>query len=125
MIGIKKYIDTNKFKYLCITIIATIATCSLYQAYLGLILGLYALYIITNKKDINIRTILKTILIIGISVIMYYLILKGILLINGIKLASYKGANSLGIETIKHIPKSIINTYKDIANFLFGNRIYY
>ena len=125
VIGIKKYIDTNKFKYLCITIIATIATCSLYQAYLGLILGLYALYIITNKKDINIRTILKTILIIGISVIMYYLILKGILLINGIKLASYKGANSLGIETIKHIPKSIINTYKDIANFLFGNRIIY
>jgi len=119
VIGIKKYIDTNKFKYLCITIISTIATCSLYQAYLGLILGLYALYIITNKKDINIKTILKIILIIGVSVIMYYLILKGILLIKGIKLASYKGANSLGIETIKQLPKSILNTYNDIANFFF------
>lgn len=40
-------------------------------------------------------------------------------MIKGISLATYKGANSLGIETIKQLPKSILNTYNDIANFFF------
>lgn len=119
-IGIKKYIETNnKIRYILLSMISTILICSLYQAYLGLILGLYAIYIITNKRDINIKTIIKTLLILCISVIIYYLILKCILMIKGISLATYKGANSLGIETIKQLPKSILNTYNDIANFFF------
>ena len=125
VIGIKKYIETGKIKYASIAIISTVMTCSLYQAYLGLIFGLYAIYIITNKKDINIKVILKTILILYLSVIIYYALVNCILAIKGIKLATYKGANSLGIETIKQIPKSVIHTYYDIANFLFGNKVIY
>ena len=125
VIGIKKYIKTDKIKYASIAIISTVMTCSLYQAYLGLIFGLYAIYIITNKKDINIKVILKTILILCLSVIIYYALVNCILAIKGIKLATYKGANSLGIETIKQIPKSVIHTYYDIANFLFGNKVIY
>ena len=51
---------------------------------------------------------LKDIVTIGIGIIIYYLILKVILAILGLSLASYKGADSLDINTIKALPKSII-----------------
>ena len=75
-----------------------------------------------NVKDILLE-VLKDIVTIGIGIIIYYLILKVILAILGLSLASYKGADSLGINTIKALPKSIIQTYRDFYNFFFTNKI--
>ena len=100
----------------------------MYQAYLGVILGLFVIYTISqflrekNVKDILLE-VLKDIVTIGIGIIIYYLILKVILAILGLSLASYKGADSLGINTIKALPKSIIQTYRDFYNFFFTNKI--
>ena len=58
----------------------------MYQAYLGVILGLFVIYTISqflrekNVKDILLE-VLKDIVTIGIGIIIYYLILKVILCI--------------------------------------------
>lgn len=122
-----KKAENKKWNYL-IACLCTIITCSMYQAYLGVILGLFVIYTISqflrekNVKDILLE-VLKDIVTIGIGIIIYYLILKVILAILGLSLASYKGADSLGINTIKALPKSIIQTYRDFYNFFFTNKI--
>lgn len=119
--------ETNKFYYLY-ACICTIVVCSLYQAYLGVIIGLTILLLIYHLvnnmsiKDVLVRSV-KYILSIAAGVWIYYLILKIILFLLGISLSAYKGANSLGIDTIKSLPKTIIQTYKDFYYFFFTNKV--
>lgn len=122
-----KRAKNKKWNYL-IACLCTVITCSMYQAYLGVILGLLMVYTISQLfKEQSIKSILsemlKNIAIIEIGVVIYYVILKVILAILGLSLASYKGANSLGINTLKALPKSILQTYKDFYNFFFTNKI--
>lgn len=119
--------DKNKICYL-ITCVCTILVCSLYQAYLGvLICGTIILlmkYLLNNMsvKEVVIKCI-KYMLTIFIGVVLYYIILKILISVLGISLASYKGANNLGLKTIINLPKTILQTYKDFLNFFFTNKI--
>lgn len=118
----------NEKKYYLFTIICTIITCSLYQAYLGVLIGETILllidYLLKDKKvkDVFIKA-LKYVLAIFVGIILYYIILQLIISMLGISLASYKGANNLGITTIKNLPKTILQTYKDFFNFFFTDKI--
>lgn len=119
----------NKGKIYCLYAgICTMVVCSLYQAYLGVILGLAIILMIKHLlddmpiKEVLIRA-LKYVITIGIGVIVYYIVLKIIIAIMGISLASYKGANSLGIATIKKLPRSIMQAYQDFFKFFFADKI--
>lgn len=115
-------------KYYLLASICTIIVCSLYQAYLGVLIGETILLLIKDLldgRDVK-ETFIKAIkyfIAIFIGIILYYLILKLIISILGISLASYKGANNLGIDTIKSLPKTVLQTYKDFINFFFTNKI--
>lgn len=118
----------NKIYYYILAAISTIIVCSLYQAYLGVIIGLTIILLMQDLmkgakiKDVFIKSI-KYVITIFLGVLIYYIILKVIIHVLGISLASYKGANSLGIDTIKSLPKTIVQTYKDFFNFFFTNKI--
>ncbi len=118
----------NKWGYYILSAICTMMVCSLYQAYLGVVLGftiILSIYYLLNNmkaKEILIQT-LKNIGAIFIGILLYYILLKIIITILGISLSSYKGANSLGINTILSLPKTIMQTYKDFYNFFFTNKI--
>lgn len=122
-----KKTDTKKYYYIA-TIISTIIVCSMYQAYLGVEIGIAIIVLIQNlikNKDAKLTLInaFKYFVTIFMGVVLYYIILKIILYVLGLSLASYKGANKLGIETIKALPKTILQTYKDFYNFFFTNKI--
>lgn len=119
--------DRNKLFYIP-AIICTSIVCALYQAYLGVIVGLTIILVIKYVIDcMDIEYIIKKfvffMLAILIGIILYYIVLQIILSVLGLSLASYKGANSLGIDTIKNIPKSIVQCYKDFYHFFFTNDI--
>ena len=118
----------KQWVYYIFTVLCIIIVCSLYQAYLGVIIGLaiilsmYYLLNNMNTKEVIIQT-LKNMTVILVGIVLYYLILKIIISNLGISLASYKGANNLGINLILSLPKTIIQTYKDFFNFFFTNKI--
>ena len=121
-------VDDSKLYYIG-TIICTIVLCSLYQAYLGVELGLIIIIGLNNLiiNNVKIKEIIKKLiidlLVVLIGVIGYYLVLKLVLLALGLQLASYKGANGLGINTILKMPKAMLQCYKDFYRFFFKNNI--
>lgn len=121
----KTTISKNNYIF---AIISTIITCSIYQAYLGMIIALIIVFII-NKIIIEknttkvIKEFINYTLTILTGVISYYILLKVILYVNDLPLASYKGANSLGINTIKQLPYTIAQCYKDFYSFFFQESI--
>lgn len=122
-----KKADSKKIYYI-FSAICIIITCSLYQAYLGVSIGIAIILLINdllNNKDIKevVKKGVKYLATIFIAIILYYLILKIIITVLGISLASYKGANNIGLETIRNLPKSIAQAYKDFFEFFFTNKI--
>lgn len=124
---IKNY-KKDKWLVLCaITIIAM--TCSLYQAFLGVTVGLTILATIQatlseQHFNKNLRYFLRNMTIIFIGICFYYVMLKVYCIITDTTLASYKGANSIfSFDTILSIPRAIINCYIDFAWFFFTDRI--
>ena len=121
--------DYKKINYLY-AIICIITLCTLYQAYLGVVIGLCFLLIIKHlldNKKIK-ETFIKSLEYIGvifIGVVIYYIFMNIFLNIMGIQFATYKGANGLGIDTMKNLPKSIMHCYADFVSFFFGNKIIY
>jgi len=119
--------EKGKINYLLASI-CTIIVCSLYQAYLGVILGGTILLLINyllnnmNVKEVFIKA-LKYVLSIVIGILVYYILWKLIMLVLGFSSASYKGADSLGINTIISLPQTVVQAYKDFYNFFFTNKI--
>lgn len=106
-------------------IISIICSLSLYQAYISVTLsGVFALYIIEllNNKN-NWKKFINNIIIIFLGLLSYFLLLKTGMFILGRQMASYKGANSFGIDTILSLPNSILNAYKDYFSFFFQENI--
>ena len=96
---------------------------------MGVIIGLLIALLI-NKiliKEANLKELLKNALIyitiVLVGIILYYTGLKVLIKILGLSLASYKGADSIGIKTILNLPKTIISCYVDFFDFFFSNRI--
>lgn len=109
--------------------------CGLYQAYLGVILGLLIVYTLketlSNKKVSEVfKTFIRNIFIIFLGVVAYYVVLRIGLKLAHARLAGYKGADSLGLSTILALPESIANCFQDFYQFFFGpsriiNNTYY
>lgn len=112
----------EKFNYIY-SIVCIIIIPSIYQAYLGVVLSLIIilfLYYLINNIDTK-KILIDFILNIGIvfiGLVLYYLILKIILKLDGLTIETYKGANQLG-DIFKNLSKSIIQAYKDIYYFFY------
>ena len=119
--------EKNKYMYI-LAIISVFFTCILYQAYLGVIISLAIILILTKILDGEelsklIFNFLKYMISILLGIIIYYIITKILLSCWGIEFASYKGANELGLKTLINLPSSILQCYKDYIQYFFGERI--
>ena len=125
-----------KFKYkklgVLISALCFMFSLSIYQSYMGVTVGLcIMLSIIELLKDnskikevfINIGRQVLAVLIGGI---LYYILTMVILNLTGIDMATYKGAESFGIEGIfASLGINLINTYKNFFEFFFKDNIVY
>ena len=97
--------------------------CGLYQAYLGVILGILIVYTIKNTLDeekvsIAFKKFVRNLLLVFAGVVIYYVILRVGLKLAHARLAGYKGADGLGLATILALPKTIANCFSDFFGFL-------
>ncbi|MBR3414990.1 glucosyltransferase domain-containing protein [Candidatus Saccharibacteria bacterium] len=112
--------------FLCI-----VALCSLYQAYLGVALGLVLaqfIFDLIKSEKIQQKVVLKEFLLrvvlIIAAVITYYALTKVILKITGVQLASYKGANNSIWTIVSSAGSSILTAYSDfIRTFFTSSRV--
>ena len=105
--------------------------CGLYQAYLGVILGILIVYTIKNTLDEKkvstaVKNFIRNICLVFAGVAIYYIVLRVGLKLAHARLAGYKGADSLGLSTILALPETIKNCFLDFYNFFFhGSSIIY
>ncbi len=111
-------------KYL-ISGICLIISFSMYQAYIQVSLTLFLLMVLKRLFDrkINIKELVKNMIVIISSLTVYFIIMKLSVLVFGINMSSYSGANEFGIENIFNIPKEIINAYVTFYNYYFNDKI--
>lgn len=112
----------NKFKNYLLASICIIIFSAQYQAMLGVALGLtvvLAIKLIIEKKEIKptIFFLIKSGFTFLISLIIYYILAKVICQINGLSIASYQGADSIGLNTFLHIPAGVKKAIKDFLFF--------
>ncbi len=94
-----------------------------YQSYIAVSVSLIIIYIIKeiiDKKKEILKDILKLFIMGILGIIIYFIILKVLLLINKTSLSNYKGANSMGIPPIREWPKLIFRTYKHFIGYFIG-----
>lgn len=119
--SIKHYIFSGLF---------VIISLSLYQSYIGvtvalcMILPIIKLLDREDKKEV-LKDILKSIIIVAIVMLIYYGITRIILYILNASLASYGGANNIGISTIKYLIPETVNAYKTFLKYFFGESFIY
>ncbi|TWO99043.1 hypothetical protein EUA78_00100 [TM7 phylum sp. oral taxon 351] len=129
--------------WILLAILSTILVSSLYQAYLGVLLGLLIIYTIKTILESNenslknlpqktkqtsseisaLKRFFQNLLIILFSIGLYYIIFRIVCRLNHLRPSSYKGANGLGIETLLALPKNIANAFTDFYNFFFADEI--
>lgn len=102
----------------------------LYQAYLGVFTGLCVIMPIIEilKNDRSIKeiwkNIFKSIVVILVGALMYYCMTSIVLKILDMSLASYGGANKIGLSIFKNLPQAITQAYKSFYQFFFTNNIF-
>lgn len=115
----------NKYlKYILPAILIIIAL-SMYQAYLAVPISLLVLYyikdLLNNKFDF--KETLKQILVVVISVIMYFILMKLSQLVLHIDMSNYTNASSFGLKNILSIPLHILTTYQVFFEYFFTDTI--
>ena len=91
-----------------------------YQSYIAVSVSLIIIYVIKetiDKKKEILKDILKLFIMGILGIIIYFIILKVLLLINKTSLSNYKGADSMGIPPISEWPKLIFRTYKHFIGY--------
>ena len=94
-----------------------------YQSYIAVSVSLIIIYVIKetiDKKKEILKDILKLFIMGILGIIIYFMILKVLLLINKTSLSNYKGADSMGIPPISEWPKLIFRTYKHFIGYFIG-----
>lgn len=123
-----------KFKYkkagIVLSIISILFTLSIYQSYIGVSFGLFAMYNILNilKNNSKTRDNIKNILMFGLTVlvgsVLYYLITKLLLYSNGVTLDSYDGTNVVSLKNIfNNFIFKFYFPYLDFYNFFFTEEV--
>lgn len=121
----------NKKLGMCLGIICTLLTLSIYQSYVGLIIGLCIILSIVKliKSENKTSEVIKQIIITAISVIIggiIYIIVTRILLSKfNLVLTNYKGTGNTVFNIIASLGNSILFAYKDFMAFFFRDRIIY
>lgn len=101
----------------------------IYQSYLGFIIGLaIMLPILQLLRGEKIKEVLIDILYsmigVGLGVIVYYGMVQISLRVIQVTMASYKGANEVGIlSVIKALPNTILETYQTFFSYFWGEKI--
>ena len=122
----------KKNSYL-VGIIFLVFSLGTYQAYIGfaatLLLLIFLIEVLTNSesnKQIFERAV-KYLLFLGVSCIIYYIVLNIILKIKGISLSNYRGIDNMASLDLAQIPELIIGTYKKVflffLNDFYGTRL--
>lgn len=125
----------NKFKYkkvgFILAILCFMFSLSIYQSYVGVSVGLCIIISILDllrNKDIKevFKNIGKTIIVVLIGGILYFIATQILLRISGISISEYKSAQSISVlGMVKGLKDTIIQTYRDFLSFFFGNAIIY
>lgn len=105
---------------------------SIYQSYIGVSIGLCAMMtvldLLKNEKDLKeiFFNLLKTILVVIVGGILYYILTIIILKVMNLKMSNYKGAENISIlASILGLKTTLIQTYKDFFEFFLGDTIVY
>lgn len=104
---------------------------SIYQSYVGVSIGLCIMISIIDllkNKDIKevFLNIAKTIAVVLLGAILYYIATQIMLKLANIELSTYKSAQNISLVGIfAGLKNTIIQTYKDFLMFFFGNDIVY
>lgn len=117
--------EKNNYLKTLIPIILLVTSLSMYQAYLPVSITLLVLYNIKELLNNNFKykETLKNILIIIISVILYFILMKLSQLVLNINMSDYTNASSFSINNILNIPNQIIKTYQVFIDYFFTNKI--
>lgn len=115
----------NKYLKIILPIILIVSALSMYQAYLPVSVTLLVLYYIKDllNDKFQYKETLKNILIVGISVILYFILMKLSQILLNINISDYTGASSFGIQNIINMPKQILTTYQVFIDYFFTNKI--
>lgn len=105
---------------------------SIYQSYIGVVVGLCVMYNLLTllKNEVSIKdlfiNICKAIFVVIIGAIIYYILTIIVLKISNIAMSTYNGANNVSIITIiANLKNSIIYTYKDFYKYFMTDEILY
>lgn len=121
----------NKRVYNITSTVMIIITCSIYQTYIGITVGLtifLSIFDVFEQKENKevLKNGLRYIIIEILGILLYYAITVVILKITGVSFASYSGADNIGIlNTIKNLHLSIFGTYKTFIKYFFTDKILY
>lgn len=103
---------------------------SIYQSYIGVSIGLCAMIstldLLRGNKSIKeiLMNILKTVIVVIVGAILYYIATMIILNVSNLELSAYKGAQNISISGILvGLKSTLIQTYKDFFEFFLGDTI--
>lgn len=104
----------------------------LYQAYLGVTVGLCIIGLIVHglenggKTDTWCRECANYMFMGVLGLIIYWILLRISLLIWNTQLSAYSGANEIGIwNTLQYLPDRFVHTYHVLFQWMFGDEIIY
>lgn len=115
----------NKYIKIILPIILLVSALSMYQAYLPVSITLLVLYYLKEllNNEFKYKEALKNILIIVISIILYFILMKLSQKVLNINMSNYTNASSFGIKNIINMPKQILLTYQVFIDYFFTNKI--
>lgn len=125
-----------KCKYKKIGFVAAILcfmfSLSIYQSYIGVSIGLCVMMsildLLKNNKSIKqvFKDILKTVVVVLIGAILYYIVTMIILKVSNLELSVYKGAQNISVLGIlTGLKTTIVQAYKDFFKFFLKDTIVY
>ena len=126
VLAIYLYYNSKKrlFKFFVpITLIIMLLSC--YQAYLAIPCTLFILVTIKNlfEHKFTWKDTFLCIVVILLGLILYFILMKLVLLIFSIPMSSYRSANQLGFNTILEIPNRVLLSYIEFFNYYFRDSI--
>lgn len=109
-------------------VISIVLSLAIYQGEIGILAMLFSAYYIEQiiNEDFVQKELFKTIGLVALSFLTYYLLLKGITSLSTLDMNSYKGADEIGIKQIfSNLSLNISNSYKTYFRFITGNLTYF
>lgn len=124
MILAVNFVTKDGLKNKLIAMVLIVVGLGIYQAFISVLTAVFTLwYIVKGLRDeeFNWRKFIQNLIILAISAIVYFIVLKIILFVTGTEMIGYKGADQVGFKTIiLNMPNSIVLAYKDTIKYILG-----